>query len=261
MTTYGIRPVMGMFEHVEELRDRVISIAILFLTFIFTIFSNTQNFVKILQAPAMGIKFLQFSPGGYFFTSIKIAVSYGLILVIPLLGHQLYLYTLPALMFKERKILTFTTTVSTTLFTAGLIFSYNILVPTALKFFITYGSNVIEPFWSFEQYFDFIIGLITTNEMVFQIPIIQIFLGILGIFSAKIMFGFWKYAIIISTTISAIATPSTDPLTQVLMAFALFLLYISGCLVVSLLESNPTLANRNITYSIKKLNFLSVLQC
>jgi sec-independent protein translocase protein TatC len=241
MVSYGVRPVMGMFEHVEELRNRIAFTALTFLVIILAIFSNIENVVKALQAPAMGIKFLQFSPGGYFFTSIKLAVSCGLILIIPLILHQLFIYTLPALMFKERKILTFTTIVSVTLFMIGLLFSYTVLVPTALKFFITYGSNVIEPFWSFEQYFDFIVSLTIANEVAFQIPIIQIFLGVLGIISAKSMFSYWKYAIVTSTTLSAVVTPSTDPLTQVLMAFALFLLYLGGCGIVLLLESNSKL--------------------
>lgn len=241
MVSYGIRPVMGMFEHVEELRNRITFTTLIFLVIILTIFSNIKNVVKTLQAPAIGIKFLQFSPGGYFFTSIKLAVSCGLLSIIPLILHQLLIYTLPALMLKERKILTITIIVSITLFILGLVFSYTALIPIALKFFITYGSNVIEPFWSFEQYFDFIISLTITNEMTFQIPIIQIFLGVLGIISAESMFGYWKYAIIISTTLSALLTPSTDPLTQVLMAFALFLLYLSGCVIVLLLESNSKL--------------------
>jgi sec-independent protein translocase protein TatC len=99
-----------------------------------------------------------------------------------------------------------------------------------------YGSDVVVPFWSFEQYFDFVVSLTITNGFIFQTPIIQIFSGLLGIISAKIMFSFWKYAIIFSTTVSAIVTPSTDPLTQILMSLALYLLYLSGCLAVSILE-------------------------
>jgi sec-independent protein translocase protein TatC len=99
-----------------------------------------------------------------------------------------------------------------------------------------YGSDVIVPFWSFEQYFDFVVSLTIANGFIFQIPIIQIFLGLLGVISARIMFSFWKYAIVFSTTVSAIVTPSTDPLTQILMSLALYLLYLSGCLAVSTLE-------------------------
>ena len=73
------------------------------------------------------------------------------------------------------------------LFFIGLLFSYFFLVPTAIKFFITYGSNVVEPFWSFDQYFDFIAVLIFTTGLAFQVPAIQIILGLSGIVSGEKM--------------------------------------------------------------------------
>ena len=60
-------------------------------------------------------------------------------------------------------------------------------MPTAIKFFITYGSNVVEPFWSFDQYFDFIAVLIFTTGLAFQVPAIQIILGLSGIVSGEKM--------------------------------------------------------------------------
>ena len=122
------------------------------------------------------------------------------------------------------------------LFAVGLCFSYFFLVPAALKFFIAYGSEIVEPFWSFDQYFDFVAVLIFTTGLAFQVPVIQIILGLLGIISGKKMLSAWKYVVVIATTLAAIITPSTDPVTQLLMTGALLTLYLGGSGLVILLK-------------------------
>ena len=122
------------------------------------------------------------------------------------------------------------------MFFCGLLFSYFFLVPAALNFFISYGSEVVEPFWSFDQYFDFIAVLMFATGLSFQVPAIQVVLGLLGIVSGKTMLSYWKYVIVSCTIIAAIITPSTDPITQLLMSTALLTLYLGGSGFVILLK-------------------------
>jgi len=96
---------------------------------------------------------------------------------------------------------------------------------------------VIEPLWSFDQYFEFILVLFYSTGLAFQIPIIQILLGLLNIVSAKQMLAAWRYIILISTIIGAILTPSTDPLTQILFSMAILLLYLSGVGILFLIKN------------------------
>jgi sec-independent protein translocase protein TatC len=107
--------------------------------------------VRIFQAPAVGVKFLQFAPGEYFFASVKIAVFCGILVSSPLILYQLLLYLIPGLTKNERDIILPVSFGSGILFIVGLIFSYFFLVPAALRFFISYGSEVVEPFWSFDN--------------------------------------------------------------------------------------------------------------
>ena len=137
---------------------------------------------------------------------------------------------------KERGILLPMTLCSGILFVIGLLFSYFFLVPAALRFFISYGSEVVEPFWSFDQYFDFIAVLIFTTGLAFQVPVVQIVLGLLGIVSGEKMLSLWKYVVVLSTILAAIITPSTDPITQLLLTGALLTLYFSGSGIVLLLN-------------------------
>ena len=137
---------------------------------------------------------------------------------------------------KERDVLLPMTLGSGLLFGIGLLFAYFFLVPAALRFFISYGSEVVEPFWSFDQYFDFIAVLIFTTGLAFQVPVLQVVLGLLGIVSGKTMLSAWKYVVVSSTIIAAIITPSTDPITQLLLTVALLALYFSGSGIVLLLN-------------------------
>ena len=93
----------------------------------------------------------------------------------------------------------------------------------ALNFFLNYSEEVIEPFWSFDQYFEFILVLFYSTGFAFQIPIIQILLGLLNIVSTQQMLNAWRYIILISTILGAILTPSTDPLTQLLLSLVCFI--------------------------------------
>ena len=227
---------MALSEHIEEFTQRLIFCAFTLFTATLACFADIRQIVKVFQAPAMGVKFLQFAPGEYFFASIKIALFSGILITSPLILYQVFLYVLPGMTRKERDILLPMTIGSGLLFGVGLCFSYFFLVPAALKFFITYGSEIVEPFWSFDQYFDFIAVLIFTTGLAFQVPVVQIILGLLGLVSGQSMLSAWKYVVVIATALAAIITPSTDPVTQVLMASALLALYLGGSGIVLLLK-------------------------
>ena len=244
--TYGTYPTqikalsdtkMALSEHIEEFSQRTIfCITLLFVSTI-SCFSTIKPIVKIFQAPAIGIKFLQFAPGEYFFASLKIATFSGILIMSPIIIYQIFLYVIPGMTKKEKAIILPMTLGSGILFGGGLLFAYFFLVPAALKFFISYGSDIIEPFWSFDQYFDFIASLIFTTGLAFQIPVLQVILGLLGIISGRKMLSGWKYIIVISTVLGAIVTPSTDPITQILLSSALLVLYLGGAGLVALLEN------------------------
>lgn len=227
---------MALSEHIEEFSQRLVFCVLILIVATLVCFTDVREIVRIFQAPAIGVKFLQFAPGEYFFASVKIAAFCGILVSSPIVLYQLLLYLIPGLTKKERDIVLPVSLGSGVLFIVGLGFSYFFLVPAALKFFISYGSEVVEPFWSFDQYFDFVAVLIFTTGLAFQVPVIQIILGLLGIISGKKMLSAWKYVVVIATTLAAIITPSTDPVTQLLMTGALLTLYLGGSGLVILLK-------------------------
>jgi sec-independent protein translocase protein TatC len=238
---------MSLGEHLEELRQRAFwSIGSLIISVIGCLIS-VKTIVKVLQEPAIGIKFLQFAPGEYFFASLKVATYSGILLSSPFIIYQIVLFILPGMTKNERKTILPITLSSLLLFIFGLIFGYTLIAPAALNFFINYGSEVVEPFWSFEQYFEFIIVLLFSTAIAFQLPIVQVMLGLLKVVSGKTMVSIWRYVILGSTIIGAILTPSVDPLTQIIMSSIVLILYFGGAGIVLLIDKS----RENITYESK----------
>ena len=227
---------MALSEHIEEFSQRLVFCLVFLLFATIVCFADVKEIVQFFQAPAIGVKFLQFSPGEYFFASVKIAVFCGILLSSPLILYQLLLYLIPGLTKNERDIVLPVSFGSGILFFIGLIFSYSFLVPAALRFFIAYGAEVVEPFWSFDQYFDFVAVLLFATGLAFQVPAVQVTLGLLGIVTGEKMLSAWKYVIVICTIVAAIITPSTDPVTQLLLSTALLSLYLGGSGFVILLK-------------------------
>ena len=226
-------PISG---HLEELRGRFFVTFIIFSISTAICLFQIKSLTIFLQQPADGVKFLQLAPGEYFFVSLKIGLYCGILLSCPFAIYQLLKFVLPGLTKKETLFLIPSLIGSIFLFFAGIIFGYYILAPAALNFFINYGSDIIEPLWSFEQYFDFILLLLFSTGLAFQIPILQIIIGLLDILSSDQMLSVWKYIIVLSTIIGAILTPSTDPFTQLIMSGAILLLYFLGIIVLKFLK-------------------------
>jgi len=224
-------------EHIEELRQRLFHTFWIILGLTCLAFIEVKFLVKVLEFPVDNVKFFQLSPGEYFVSTVKISFYTGLLFSSPFAVGQIILFLLPGLTKKETKVILPLLFSSLCLFGLGLLFSYYALIPAALNFFLTYSDEVIEPLWSFDQYFEFILVLFYSTGLAFQIPIIQILVGLLNFISPQQMLSAWRYVILIATIIGAVLTPSTDPLTQLLLSFAILLLYLSGVGILFLIKN------------------------
>ncbi|MGJ5628524.1 twin-arginine translocase subunit TatC [Nostoc sp. CALU 1950] len=225
---------MSLFDHLEELRLRIFYSLIAVAVGIIGCFFAVKPIVQLLQVPAQGVKFLQLAPGEYFFVSLKVAAYTGLILSSPFILYQIIQFVVPGLTRRERRLLGPVVLGSSVLFGAGLIFAYLLLIPAALNFFISYGADVVEQLWSIDKYFEFVLLLLFSTGLAFQIPIIQLLLGNLNIVSSERMISGWRYVIMGAVVLGAVLTPSTDPLTQSLLAGAVLGLYFGGVGLVKL---------------------------
>ena len=223
---------MSLFDHLEELRTRIFYSLISVLVGIVACFWQVKRIVSLLEVPAQGVKFLQLSPGEYFFVSIKVAGYSGLVIASPFILYQVVMFVLPGLTRRERRLVGPIVLGSSVLFFAGLFFAYFALIPAALNFFISYGADVVEQLWSIDRYFEFVLLLLFSTGLAFQIPVLQLLLGLLGIVNSKQMLSGWRYVLLGAAVLGAVLTPSTDPVTQSLLGGAVLFLYFGGILLV-----------------------------
>lgn len=225
---------MSLFDHLEELRMRIFYSLVAIALGMAGCFVGVKPLVQILERPAEGVKFLQLAPGEFFFVSIKVAGYSGVLLASPFILYQIIQFVLPGLTRRERRLLGPVVLGSSVLFWGGLGFAYIALIPAALKFFINYGADVVEQIWSIDKYFEFVLLLLFSTGLAFQIPVIQLILGYLGIISSTQMLKSWRYVVLGAMILGAVLTPSTDPLTQSLLGGAVMGLYFGGIGLVKL---------------------------
>lgn len=229
---------MPLLEHIKELKNRLILTFLIFIGLLSLCLFYTKEISSIIQNPALGIKFLQLAPGEYLFVSIKVATYTAILITSPFILYQIIKFISPGLTPKENQYVIPTLISSLCLFFIGTVFSYKTLVPITLNFFIHYGSDIVEPIWSFDEYFNFVSFTIFTTGLCFQLPVVQLVLGFTKIITWKKMLDNWQYVTFIATIASAIITPSTDPVTQLFMTTTIITLYISGILILKIIQKS-----------------------
>ncbi|KAK3160935.1 hypothetical protein QOZ80_1BG0068580 [Eleusine coracana subsp. coracana] len=228
---------MSIFDHLEELRERIFVSVLAVGAAILGCFAFSKDLIKLLEAPVsvQGVRFLQLSPGEFFFTTLKVSGYCGLLLGSPIILYEIIAFVLPGLTRDERRFLGPIVLGSSVLFYLGVFFSYTVLSPAALNFFVNYADGAVESLWSIDQYFEFVLVLLFSTGLSFQVPVIQLLLGQVGLVSGDQMLSIWRYVVVGAVVAAAVLTPSTDPLTQMLLAGPLLGLYLGGAWMVKLI--------------------------
>ena len=228
---------MPLVDHLEELRQRVLRSLLAVVIGAGVSLVAVKPLVRMLEAPAQGIHFLQLAPGEFLFVSFKVAGYTGLTLALPYVLFQVLAFVLPGLTLRERRLIAPAVAGSAVLFLAGLVFAWWALIPAALRFLVSYGADVVEPLWSIERYLDFVLLLMLATGLAFQLPVLQLLLGVLGLVRWRTMLEAWRWVVLSSALAGAVLTPSTDPITMLLLGGAITALFLVGVALVALAES------------------------
>ena len=227
---------MSLVDHLEELRSRILRSLLAVVVAAAGCLVFVKPLVRLLEVPADGIRFLQLAPGEFLFVSLKVAGYAGLSLALPWVLYEILSFVLPGLSRRERRLVAPAVAGSAVLFAAGLAFAWWALVPAALRFLVSYGADVVEPSWSIERYLDFVLLLMVATALAFQLPVLQLILGALGLIRAKTMLAGWRWVVLVAAIAGAVLTPSTDPVTMLLLGGAITALYLVGVGLVALSE-------------------------
>jgi len=189
---------MSFVDHLEELRWRLLRSLGALLAGAGLCLIWVRPLVKLLEQPAQGIRFLQLAPGEYLFVSLKVAGYAGLTLALPYVLYEGLGFVLPGLSRRERRLVAPAVAASAVLFLAGLAFAWWALVPAALRFLVSYGADVVEPIWSIERYLDFVLLLMVATGLAFELPVLQLLLGALGLVRSRQMLASWRLVVVLA---------------------------------------------------------------
>jgi sec-independent protein translocase protein TatC len=246
---------MSFFDHIDVLRKHLLRVAVVVLVFtagafyytdfIFnTIIMGPKNphfwtyrmMCKLVERfPSIGkdfcitridAKIINTEMAGQFTLQLNSCVMVGIILGIPYLLFELWLFVKPALHEKERKSASGFVVFASTLFFLGILFGYYLICPLSINFLTNFTvSPDIQNTFTIDSYLSSVMTLTLGSGVIFQLPVIIYILSKLGIMTPAFMRASRRYSTIIILIIAAVVTPTADPYTMLIVAMPLFLLY------------------------------------
>ena len=219
---------MSFLDHVEELRWRIIYaiIGVLIFTIIAWVFIDPLIEIVLLKPARDANSSLQkLRPFGQLFLYVQVAIIVGIVASLQNIFYQLWQFIAPALKKRERKYILWIVFFSTFCFLAGIAFAYFVMLPLTMKFAAQFGTAEISNEFAIDEYMSIIISVMLAAGVIFELPMISFFLSKLGILTPKFMRKYRRHAIVIILVLAAFLTPGADPVSQVILAVPLVLLY------------------------------------
>src|SRR5690625_127922 len=214
---------MNVVEHLAELRNRLIVTAVFFVVFFFVGFIYVKDIFNFF-ASDIDIKLNITSSADTIWVYLTIAGISALILTIPVLSLQLWLFIRPALTPHERKVSLSYVPAVFLLFMFGLGFGYFMFVKLILPFLLSLNDGMFNELFTVDRYFSFLFRVTLPFALLFELPIIIMFLTSLGIVTPTFLQRTRKYAFFIILVLGALITPP-DIILQLVVAIPLYLLY------------------------------------
>ncbi len=232
---------MSFFEHLEELRGRLLRAVLAVIVGFSVCWFFRQELYTFLVDPLLrvlpeGDKSVKIiSPAEAFFTYLKIAFAGGVLIAVPFILYQMWKFIAPGLYPRERKLAFPFVLIATALFYIGSAFAYLLVFPVIFKFFMGFTSPELQPMISFREYVSLVTKLILAFGMIFETPIIIVFLGLLGVVDTNLLKKGRRYFIVIAFVIGALLSPP-DVVSQILMGLPLLILYEASIHVLAVIE-------------------------
>ncbi|UCF63920.1 MAG: twin-arginine translocase subunit TatC [bacterium] len=219
---------MPFLEHLEEFRNRIIKalIGVIIGAVLCLIFS--KQLLNVLLWPTtqvdMPIDIQVLKVQGMFIVTLEIAFFGGILVSLPFIIYQAWMFIAPGLYKSERRYVPRVIISATFLFLAGVVFAYFLIFPFALEFFLGLAPETVQTNIAIDFYISFIIRLLAIFGIVFQLPIMSYFLSKMGILTPTFMRKYRRHSIVVMFIVGALFTPP-DPFTQTMLAIPLILLY------------------------------------
>jgi sec-independent protein translocase protein TatC len=228
---------MSFYEHFDELRVRFIRCLWVFMGGFAAAYCVSDKLLAVLSRPLFQVlppdqrKLYFTSLFENFMTHLKISGYASIFFLSPYFFYQIWGFISPGLYPKERKLVVPFVSAATFFFIAGASFAYFLLFPVAFKFFVTYGAPSDVPLLTIDSYYGTCLKLMLLFGGMFELPVIIVLLGYLGLVDAKMLRAQRKFAIIAITVAAALFAPP-DAISMIILAAPLVLLFEGSIFVV-----------------------------
>lgn len=234
---------MGFLDHLEELRWRLIRGGIAFLVAalgcaFYADFLVNEVLIGPLKRSGPDIHLQNLVPYGQLSLYFQVVFFSAFILAFPFLVWQVWKFVEPGLHESERAASRFMILFISICFFSGIAFGYFVFLPISLTFFAGFGSTLITNNIAVQDYISFFLGTLLTTGIVFELPFISYVLSKIGLLTPAFMRFYRRHAVIAMLVIAAIVTPSTDMVTQMVIAVPMILLYEISIYISGVVQKN-----------------------
>jgi len=223
---------MTLWMHLDELRKRLMHSLIAIVVGVVICIIFAEFLLEVLARPIGGFdNLLSLQVTENFSAYFRVTLLGGFILALPFILVQLYLFIAPGLTKTERRWVLIAVPLASGLFLIGTAFAYFVMLPAAIPFLTEFPGPNVLPKWN--DYINFVTGLIFWIGLSFETPLIMYMLAKLGVVNARGLLKGWRIAIIMIAVIAAVVTPTPDPINMAILMVPLLLLYFLGILLAS----------------------------
>jgi sec-independent protein translocase protein TatC len=214
---------LQLVDHLEELRKRIIISAIAFVIFFIVGFIYVGDIYKWFVRD-LDVKLMVLGPSDIMWIYFMLASVVAVAATIPVLALQIWLFVRPALRPTERRITVTYVPALFFLFLIGLAFGYFVIFPMVLKFLVSMGGDMFVTNFTADRYFSFIMNMTLPFGVLFELPVVVMFLTSLGIINPFVLSKIRKYAYFVLVIIAVVITPP-DFMSDFVVTLPLLLLY------------------------------------
>lgn len=216
-----------IIEHLEELRKSLIISVVAIIIASFASFYYSEEILTIIISPlrALNENLVVTGVTEAFFVKLKLSFMAGFVISFPVVVWSIWRFFRPALYPSERKYIYILFPISLILFSGGVLFAYFGILRLVLNFFIYIAGSNLETMFKVDQYVSFVMAFTIPFGLVFELPVVIFFLTKIGIVNYHMLAANRKYALLIIVILAAALTPGPDPVSQMFMAFPVYLLY------------------------------------
>ena len=220
---------MTIWEHIAELRTRLIRVIIAVVVGALAGWFLYPYVLNFLQHPFCEVQpdcqFIATEPLQAFGLRIKMSAYIGIAVAMPIILWQVWRFVTPGLYSHEKKYAIPFMVSALSLFAMGAAVAYFSLNPT-LEFLTSIGGSDITPFYTAESYVTLIVWMMLAFGVGFEFPVILVALQLTNVITPMQLLRWWRMAIVVIAVIAAVITPSGDPISMVLLAVPMLILYV-----------------------------------